>query len=353
MATEEEVRAAFIQQGSWCKLAGSPFTGLVCDLAGQNLTHDTYTGAHILSWRGNPAAKQDNVPLRFAGALHALARQGHKLKALYPPYPAPRPDDLWQAIEQALIHEDAHFQSYLAVAPQTNEVMRSAVLMLGFLTIASQSTLPMHLYEIGASAGLNLHPEKYAYQWGDAHWGNPASPVYFKPEWTGIAPVSTSAPVRILSRQGVDINPINIADPAARNRLQSYVWPDQPERMERLDAALKLVLSTPVALARADAADWLEQTLQPLSGEHSVRVVFHSICWQYLPQTTKMRLTAHLEKLGARATQENPLAWLRLEEPDSNTIEPNLRLQIWPDGSDRLLAHAHPHGRIIHWLGAA
>jgi hypothetical protein len=29
-----------------------------------------------------------------------------------------------------------------------------------------------------------------------------------------------------------------------------------------------------------------------------------------------------------------------------------LRCQLWPGGTDRLLARTHPHGTWIEWLGA-
>lgn len=45
----------------------------------------------------------------------------------------------------------------------------------------------------------------------------------------------------------------------------------------------------------------------------------------------------------------NPLAWLRFE-PGDNLAE--VRLQLWPDGEDRLLARSGFHGKPVHWLGA-
>ena len=83
--------------------------------------------------------------------------------------------------------------------------------------------------------------------------------------------------------------------------------------------------------------------------------VYHSIAYQYFPPETQARIAAHMEKAGARATVAAPLAWLRFEmEPGADskahTDAPTLRLKLWPTGEDRLLARAHPHGRLVEWL---
>ncbi len=345
----EIVRAAFDEQAAFCRTAGSGLTAMICDLASTCLTHESLIGARILGWAGNPAAKHDNVPLRFAGALHALARAGHALIEHYPPNPLPSADQFWAAITTALHTEDRFIQSFLDFAPQTNEVMRSAVLMPGLLAVAAQYNLPLHLLELGASAGLNLTPDAYFYQWGLQQWGNPASPLHLIPDFSG-GPIAV-ATLDILSRQGVDIHPLDITDDAARARLAAYVWADQPERLKRLEAALQIAARTPVLVETAEAADWLSAKLSQLPGQKSVRVVFHSIFWQYISAATKQRLTDLIETTGASATHDHPLAWLRFEEGRTTEIAPELRLRLWPGDKDHLLGYAHPHGRTLTWFG--
>jgi hypothetical protein len=58
--------------------------------------------------------------------------------------------------------------------------------------------------------------------------------------------------------------------------------------------------------------------------------------------------------VGATATPQRPLAWLRLEMDDpANPAQPAIRLRLWQGGAgqERLLGHAHAHGTFVQWAG--
>lgn len=288
--------------------------------------------------------------LRVTGGLHALVRSGKApaLAALYPPAPAPEPDRLWQALAPVLAGKA--LLPWLESAPQTNEVARSAVLMGGFLTIAAETGLPLALLELGCSAGLNLVPDRYAHRLGTLEAGNSNSCLRLEPEWQGADP--PAARLQIHSRAGVDLNPLDLLDPDARNRLLAYVWPDQPQRLERMARAIAITAEEPPEIVKGDAANFVEARARTRKGVATT--VYHSIAFQYFPPDTQARITAHMERAGAKATAAAPLAWLRYEmEPGATgttTEPPTLRLTLWPGKDDRLLARAHPHGKLVHWL---
>lgn len=149
-----------------------------------------------------------------------------------------------------------------------------------------------------------------------------------------------------MGRAGADLHPVAL--PAGRARLIAYLWPDQPQRLAQLEAALTLAVADPPRLDRADAADWIEARLPPDPEPGVTRVVMHSVSFHYFPEETKRRVAAHIEAAGAAATADGPLAWLRYEEqPGDGKF--SLRLRTWP-GTDELLAWAHPHGRSVKWL---
>src|SRR5262245_5915954 len=167
------VRQAFRDQARYCLRLGSPFTAAICETLAETLSMGDAAGREILSWPGDPAPPADNVPLRVTGALLALARSGRvpTLAAAYPPRSPPSPQTLSAVLTAVFAEHGAEIVDFLSFTPQTNEVGRSGVLIGGLLAIAQRTRLPLEIYEIGASAGLNLLADHYRYKLGSASWG--------------------------------------------------------------------------------------------------------------------------------------------------------------------------------------
>lgn len=343
----QAVRAAFRSQAEYCRRLGSPFTACLCEVLAADLDSSSAAGRAILGWMGDPSPLADNVPLRATGALNALVRSGAvpDLAALYPPRPLPDARELGPAVLRALSEHPERVLEFLSSPPQTNEVGRSAVLIGGLLTIARRTELPLDLYEIGSSAGLNLRADCYGYRLGEAAWGPRDAGLQLSPSWKG-PPPPIEAALAIRSRRACDANPIDLESTGARERLIAYVWADQMDRIARIEAAIAVARSVPCRIDRVEAADWVEQNVElaPVAG--GTRVLFHSVVWSYLPEESKKRISAHLSRAGAAARTDAPLAWLRFELAEP----PELRLTLWPSGEETLLAHAHPHGTWVHWL---
>ena len=342
--------AAFDKQAGFCRLFGAPFTALVCEAAIDAFDGGSATGRAVGGWPGEAFA--DALMMRVTGGFHALVRAGRApaLAALYPPASLPSRAELAAALGAVLADpgRDAEMLRWLAGPPQTNEVARSGVLMPGLMVIAARTGLPLRLFELGASAGLNLNLDRFAYRFGDRVSGVSGAPVRIEPAWNGEPP--PPGRVEVVARRGVDISPLDIADPLTRERLLAFVWPDQPERVARAEAAIAIALANPPPLAAGDAAAWAEAEVAPVAG--SVGVVYHSIAHQYFPAATKARLAAHMAQAGAGASAAAPLAWLRYEMDDASVAElPTLRLTLWAGGapSETLLARAHPHGSFVQW----
>lgn len=348
MTTDEAARQAFAQQAIWCARLGSPFTARLMSAIGPALDRSTLTGRTILDWPGRADARVDAVPLRLAGALHALARRGapDELVRAYPPHPTPDIGALRRIALETIAGRDEAIAAWLASPPQTNEVARSAALHAGFMEIAAATGLPLALFELGASAGLNSIGDRYAYDLGGRHAGKPGSTVLLAPEWTGAAPAGVEP--RIVARRACDRAPLDIGKAGDRERLIAYVWADQAERLARMQAAIAIAEAAPVPVEPADAADWVEAVLADAPPPGSVRVLFHSIAYQYFPETAKARIAAHMDRLGRAAGPDTPLAWLAFEQVGDSG--PHLTLRLWPDGTERLLARGDAHGRSVDWL---
>ncbi len=348
MSNEILVRKAFADQAKWCEKLGSPFTARLVAGLGQDLDRSSRAARTILDWSGPPNAMGDSVPLRLAGALHALVRAKKlpKLAKSYPPHPLPDQKTLSTAALKAIDQADEEICQWLEYPPQTNEVARSSTLYPGLMEIARTTKLPLALYELGASAGLNLILDRFAYKMGATEAGQKGSPVLLAPLWRGNAPAAGQP--KIISRRGCDKNPLMVTNPEHRARLIAYVWPDQKQRILRIQAAIKLALVNPPQLEKADAADWVETNIS-LNPEPGVaRVLFHSIAFQYFPEEAKQRITAHMARAGAKATLKTPLAWLAFETSPKDG--PALTLKLWPGGKTRLLARADAHCKKVNWL---
>lgn len=347
---DNAVRAAFAQQAEWCVKLGSPLTAMVCDVLGQDLDRTTAVGERALDWPGIPDSNNDALPLRLTGALHGLVREGKlpELAACYPPHPLPDRDRLRRALRNSLLSRPDELTNWLDRAPQTNEVGRSAALMAGLLTIAARyPDRRFALFEVGASAGLNLLLDRYRFRLGDTEAGDPASPLLLVPEWEGRSPPPDQ--VTIASRRGVDLHPLDLGLAEHRERLLAYVWPDQAARLAALRTALDLAEQAPPAIDRGDAADWTEQHFG-LGEPGVIPVLTHTIAFHYFPAETQTRIANHLARLGATATPEQPIAWLRYEFDRAQGDLPALTLTAWPDGGQETLAVGHPHGRMLKWL---
>jgi hypothetical protein len=344
----EPIRSHFQAQAEACARRGSPFTAAVLSALDEALAAGTPALAPVAHYAGDPWSGA--LALRIAGALHRIAQDGRdpRLARLYRRGDASLARRSAGLLASTLSANHDLLEAYLVDAPQTNEPARSAMLLGGFLTVAAAIRLPLAVLEVGASAGLNLVFDRYRYDFGDWRWGADGAVPTIAATWAGQRP--PDVPLVVIERRGCDSNPLDLRDDAARRRLRSYVWPDQKDRLRRLDAAIAAALSVdPPVVDRADAADWLPSRLdEPRPGR--VTVVMHSIVWQYLTEDGRARITAAIARRGA-ATEAGapPLAWLRLE-PEPGGAEPGLRLTLWPGRREWLLGIGDYHGRHMTWL---
>ncbi|MFW5641329.1 MAG: DUF2332 domain-containing protein [Roseicyclus sp.] len=352
--TEARVRGAFRSQGRSCAGLGSPFMGRLMPMIGARLTAGTGVGARVLSWRGDVGPGGQSVPLRLAGALHGLVLDGtdRGLAAVYPPNGA-SDDALRAAVAGALQRHEARIMAWLDAPPQTNEIRRAVALhpAVWWLCRVIGGTPDLVLSELGASAGLNLHFDRYAIATPGGIAGPAEAVIRLAPDWRG-APLPPAAMGPVTDRRGVDRHPVDVTDPAAALRLLAYLWPDQPERLARTRAAFALVAAPP---DRGDAAPWLAGRLSDwratAPARPSLHVVFNTIAWQYFTPETQAACAAALETAGAHATPGKALAHVALEA-DGRRDGAALTLRLWPQAPEpRLLARVDFHGRWVDWHG--
>jgi hypothetical protein len=286
--------------------------------------------------------KGSALALRLMGAVHRLVLEG-RAPDLAKQYEDPDPDLAltWDTFSRALAENLTDLRELVERPVQTNEVGRCAALLPGFLAIAGSSGMPLRLLELGASAGLNLRWDRYRYEAEGFAWGSMSSPLTIDLELIGEPPTPVAATVA--ERAGCDPAPVDPASEDGRLTLLSYIWPDQPQRRTRVEAAVALATDAPAQIERAAAPGWL--TRQLAEQRHDLAtVVFHSIVMQYLSSEERRTVAATIGAAANRASPPAPLAWLRMEPAGKRT---EVRLTTWPGGEERLLAQAGYHGAPV------
>jgi hypothetical protein len=345
--TDRTLVSLFETQAHYCHLIGSPLYGHLLERGAEDLAADGPT-RDVLHTHENDDLRS-MIPLRLLGAVHRAVLRGDApaLAAFYPSAGGRAdPDGAWRALRELLVSEGDRLSRDMDAPVQTNEVGRCASLLGGFLLVAARTGLPLRILEVGASAGLNLSFDRYFYTSGDQSWGARESPVRFA-EFISGESFPWHVEASILERNGCDASPLDPTSERDVLTLKSFVWPDQSERFELLSAALDFAGANPVPVERADAAEWTERQLaSPAAG--LATVIFHSMMLFYLDDKTRERMLSAIQQAGARASDDAPLAWLRMELGGD---EAAVHLTTWPGGEERLVARAGYQGRPVSWLG--
>lgn len=346
----EAFASVVAQQAESCRGSGSPFTAALLEAAAADIASGGPIAAIVTPWSAADAKTliDDAVSLRLAAAFHhaVLSGAAPELSTFYPPA-APGRAGFGDALAQTAAARRSEMVAFMRSPPQTNEVLRSMALLPGFLLVAAETGLPLTTLEIGASAGLNINWSRFRYEAEGWAWGDPAAALTLQSEWRGAPPVlADPAPVEAI---GCDVAPVNVSDPAQALRLRAFVWPDQTERMERLQAAIAIAAAAGSRPDAADAAAWLAEHLHPRPGRATV--FYHSVVRQYLSPETAAGVDRALAAAAAAATSSAPVAWLRMEpQRGLGWRGMDVSLTLWPGGEERHLAHAHPHGAWVEPL---
>jgi hypothetical protein len=339
----------FREQARACDRLGSPMYAELLARLAEDLEAGGPTARVLHGHEDDPGPS--GLALRLAGSIHRLVLAGTApgLAAYYPstggtwsPWGVP-------AVLDLLDRRADDVRPLLDQAPQTNEVGRSAALLGGLLKGMARHPLPVRLFEIGASGGLNLLADRFRCtdDLGRA-WGSELSPVRLGGAWQGAA-LPLDHELVVVERGGCDVSPVVVTTEDGRLTLTSYVWPDMTARHERLAGAIELARQRPVPVERAEAAAYVER-LELEDG--SLTVLWHSVMWQYVPRDHQERVTARLAELGATATDRAPLLHL-FAEPTRRTPEDRHRFWViaetWPGGGREYLGQMAPHGLPVTW----
>jgi hypothetical protein len=306
---------------------------------------------------GLPAPRGSVPQLRLMGALHELVLAGSvpELARFYPSAGGESPPrGAWPSAQVALSDHFDWIRERLPRTVQTNEVGRSTVLYSVLLWLADRSERRLRLLEIGASAGLNLRADRYAYHVGEATLGEPGSAVRFENPWRPgprIDLTAAQARLRITHRAGCDLAPLDPSLAEDRRRLLSYIWPDEPDRRQRLQAALQIAAVDPLPITRGPASEWLPAELaHRRPGE--LTVVWHSVVRQYVAAEEWAAVIECLRAASA-AEPDRPIVRIAMEPRRDHVVNFAVSRHAEPDDPGQILAQCGDHGPPVVWIPPA
>lgn len=248
-----------------------------------------------------------------------------------------------------LANADAVRAVMLRHSTQTNEPARCAAL----LPILANLPQPLALIEVGAAAGLCLLPDHYGYDYS----GHSISPTIetefpvFACSVNAATPLPAALP-KIVWRAGLDLNPIDAADPAKVAWLEALVWPEQAERLAHLRAAIRIAATVKPRVVKGDLlADDLDRLCRDAPNDGTL-VIFHTAVLAYVPDQRDRQAFAQRAMSLCRywISNEVPGAFPDIASRAAAIAAPG-RFLLSVNGAPA--AWSDPHGASLEWIADA
>ncbi|MEE8332183.1 MAG: DUF2332 domain-containing protein [Acidimicrobiia bacterium] len=287
-------------------------------------------------------------PNVLLGAVHFLMLRGahHELSEYFASVGGGRQPDGYEIValrDFCDVHRDDLLPLLRRGRVQTNEVRRATFLVPGFAWVAAQAKRPLATIEVGTAAGLLTLWDRYGYDYGqDRVVGE--SPLTLSCELRGGVPDLELPPCRWSA--GIDIEPVHVEEEDARDWLRALVWPDQPERMERLESAISIARDHPPRLVKGDGIDSLAGVVADAPADAAL-VVHHSFSLNQVSAEERDRFDGVLGSLSA----ERDIYLVAVDWVGSDDHFELRAGQAQADGMRRTtLARVHHHGAWLDWV---
>lgn len=228
--------------------------------------------------------RPDKLPallFQAAATYLVLELQPEPLRSWFPavgqPQPALGPRFAAEYRSFCLDHRDRLLDLCARHRYQMNEVGRCAHIVPA-LRDAAHDGRDVALVDIGTGAGLGLHLDRYRYRYrrpdgGVTVVGEHNSDVEIETEVRGsAAPLEKTALPHVSERVGIDIEPLDVNDPAVRGWLAACI-PQEIGAVTRFHQAVRVAMSNHARVVRGDADSVLPSVLDSLPADLLVCLV--------------------------------------------------------------------------------
>jgi hypothetical protein len=249
-------------------------------------------------------------PALVLAALHDLALNG-RAPALAAAYDAADVDAAAGAAIDTLV---ALADSVAAIAArrktQTIEGARCAPLHPAIAEAARRlDATAVGLIDVGGSVGLNLHVDRVGIRCSNGRvLGDSLSTVQLSASIVGDRPVPDRPVPDVVARIAVGPDPLDLRDADDARWVRACVWPDQPDRAARVEAALALIAAAPPLLVDGDAVELVPDAVARVPA-NALPIILTTWALSRLPSRQRVRLLDRLDAVAA----DRPVAWVSVE----------------------------------------
>jgi hypothetical protein len=261
---------------------------------------------------------------------------------------APAGDPVGQLREFCARHRDALVEILRTRLVQTNEPLRSAILRVALQEVQRRANAPLAVVDVGASLGVNLCSDRVACDYGDGVLrGDPESPLQLACELRGPNQPRLDAPLDIVWRRGIDLDPIDPDDTAAVAWLRALIWPGDTSRLGRLMDAVELVRRVRPPVLKGNAAELLEEVCD-LAPKGAHLCVISTFVRMHQTPADRAAMDAQLTRVAMRRSVSWVTTAALSDDGEGEGVPLVLRDPAGAHAEERLAIH-HPHGRWLQW----
>jgi hypothetical protein len=249
-------------------------------------------------------------PTAILAALHDLALAG-RAPALAAAYADGDGDAAaGAAIDTLLEMTDAVVALAVRRPMPTHETGHGAVLYPAIAEAARRARADaVGLIDLGCSAGFNLTVDRVGITYSNGQsLGDPSSPVELSCSIVGDRPIPARAMPEVVTRVGVDLDPVDVTDADDARWLRACLPPDQPERAARLEAEMALAVTAPPVLLQGDAVEVVPDAFARVPAD-ALPVVTMTWALSHFPLEGRLRFLHRLQDAAA----ERAVAWVSAE----------------------------------------
>jgi hypothetical protein len=124
----------------------------------------------------------------------------------------------------------------------------------------------------------------------------------------GDRPVPSWAMAEVVARVSVDLDPVDVTDADDARWLRACLWPNQPERVARLDTEMALAATAPPLLLRGNAVEVLPDAFARVPAD-ALPVVTTTWALSRFPLESRLRFLHRLDEAAVGRT----VAWVSAE----------------------------------------